>query len=289
MRLTAANVTKSLIKKHDFRFRKKFGQNFLTDQGIVNKIVDSAELEKGEIVVEIGPGIGTLTQVLAESGANVIAIEIDPQLIPILDETMAQYPNVTVKQGDVMAVNLDEIVEEYCMEKNVQKSKYKVVANLPYYITTPIVMNLLEKCKNLSSIVVMVQKEVAERMTASPGGKDYGALSVAVQYYTQSKIVCKVPKTVFIPQPEVESAVVKLKVYDEPILQLTNPKIFFQVVKASFGQRRKTLSNALSSGFPLPKEEINKVLADNGIDPQRRGETLSLEEFAKLANSFANK
>lgn len=289
MRLTAANVTKSLIKKHEFRFRKKFGQNFLTDQGIVNKIVGSAELEQGEIVVEIGPGIGTLTQVLAETGAEVIAIEIDPQLIPILDETMEQYPNVTIKQGDIMAINLDEIVEGFCGEKGIPSNKYKVVANLPYYITTPIVMNLLEKCKKVSSIVVMVQKEVAERMIAPPGGKDYGALSVAVQYYTQSKIVCKVPKTVFIPQPEVESAVIKLKVHDEPILQLINPKVFFQVVKASFGQRRKTLLNALSSGFPLTKEEINQVLLENGIDPQRRGETLSLEEFAKLANSFASR
>jgi 16S rRNA (adenine1518-N6/adenine1519-N6)-dimethyltransferase len=286
MRLTAANTTKAIINKYQFKFRKKFGQNFLLDQGIVDKIVSGADLKEGDIVVEVGPGIGTLTQALAEAGAEVIAVEIDPKLIPILDETMAPYSNVTVKHGDIMKINVDELVTQHCTKKNIPLKKYKVVANLPYYITTPIVMNLLEKSKNTDSIVVMVQKEVAERMIAPPGGKVYGALSVAVQYYCEGKIVCKVPKTVFIPPPEVESAIIRLKVLDEPKVNADNPTMFFRVVKAAFAQRRKTLLNTLTSGFSLPKEELSKVLLDNNIDPQRRGETLSLQEMANLANAL---
>ncbi len=270
-------VTKYILQRFDIRMSKRLGQNFLIDSAIVQGIVDAANVTAEDRVLEIGPGIGTLTQALAETGAAVTCVELDKRLPEVLSHTLEAYDNVNIIQGDILKVNIPEIMGN---------QPFKVVANLPYYITTPIIMALLEQHLPITDIVVMVQKEVAERMAAQPGGKTYGALSVAVQYYTVPEIALYVPPRSFMPPPEVESVVVDCKVRPKPAVDLFDEKLFFRVVKAAFGQRRKTLNNALKS-VGVDKNIISDVLAKAGVDATRRGETLSLDEFAAIANILA--
>lgn len=279
-------VTKGILAKYDLKAKKSLGQNFLIDLNILNKIVDAAELDETKGALEIGPGIGALTQQLAKRAGRVVAVEIDQRMLPVLQETLSGYEHATVVHGDVLKVDLEELFRLHFQES----AGVSVVANLPYYVTTPIVMKLLEERLPLDNIVVMVQKEVADRMAAKPGTKDYGSLSVAVQYYCEPKVVCVVPHTVFIPQPNVDSAVIRLKVRKEPPVAVHDEELYFQVVQASFAQRRKTLSNNLLTRFftKETKPLMEKALQDAGIDPVRRGETLSLEEFASLTQALQN-
>ena len=276
-KIASREVTNHILKAFGLRMRKKLGQNFLIDASIVQGIVDAAEIKPGDRVLEIGPGIGTLTQGLAEAGAEVKAVELDKKLPAVLAETLKAYDNVTVIPGDILKVNIKEIMGE---------GSFKVAANLPYYITTPILMTLLERHLPITHMVTMVQKEVADRMIAKPGSRIYGALSVAVQYYTEPQIVLDVPPRSLIPAPEVDSVVIACKVRENPAVKVISEKMFFRVVKAAFGQRRKTLANALRGGG-FPKEQVRDVMESAGIDPTRRGETLSLAEFAVLADAFA--
>lgn len=287
MKLYSPATVKYLADKYGFHFQKNLGQNFLIDGNIVNKIVDSATLTSQDLVLEIGAGIGTLTQALSEKAGQVIVIEIDKNLLPILDETLGECDNIKIHVGNALKTNFDELVSARTKgEFGPGGRPYKIVANLPYYITSPLIMHSLENHFNISEIVIMVQKEVADRLTAKPGNKDYGALTVSVNYYSQPENVLRVPKKVFIPQPEVESAVVKLKVMENPPVKVKSENLFFQVVKAAFGQRRKTLANTLS-GIVDRKETIKQILTSLEIDPGRRGETLSLDEFAYIANAIA--
>ena len=276
-KIASREVTMHILKAFGLRMSKKLGQNFLIDARIVQGIVDAAEVKPGDRVLEIGPGIGTLTQGLAEAGADVTAVELDKKLPTVLKETLKAYDNVRIVPGDILKVNIPEIMGE---------APFKVAANLPYYITTPILMALLERHLPITHMVTMVQKEVAERMTAKPGSRIYGALSVAVQYYTEPEIVLDVPPRSFIPAPEVMSVVVSCRVRKEPAVAVQDEKLFFRVVKAAFGQRRKTLMNALK-GVGFSKEAVRDALEQSGIDPTRRGETLTLEEFGRLADAFA--
>lgn len=274
--------TKEIISRHGFSFKKSLGQNFLIDQNILYKIVEAAGLDEDKGALEIGPGIGALTEKLAQTAGTVTAVEIDQRLIPILREVLEPYGNVRVHHGDVLKVDLHELFREDFGDV----SKVSVVANLPYYVTTPILMKLLEEKLPLENIVVMIQKEVAERMAAAPGSKDYGSLSIAVQYYSEPKLVCIVPHTVFIPQPNVESAVIRLAVREQPPVRVEDERFFFEVVQASFAQRRKTIANNLKSRF-FPgegRERLEQLLQEAGIEPSRRGETLSIEEYARLSN-----
>ncbi|MHB1392115.1 MAG: 16S rRNA (adenine(1518)-N(6)/adenine(1519)-N(6))-dimethyltransferase RsmA [Clostridia bacterium] len=274
--------TRDLIKKYDFKIAKKFGQNFLVDESILKTIIDCSELSKDDCVLEIGPGLGVMTQVLCEKAGKVLAVEIDRKLIPILKASLFGIDNVNVINEDILKLDLKAVLTE-----NFGDSPVKVVANLPYYITTPIIMRLLEDKINFKSITIMVQKEVGERLGADPGGKDYGALTVAVQYRCIPNKILVVPPESFMPQPEVESMVVRLDSRDKPPVDLKDEKMYFRVVRASFGQRRKTLLNALSAGnLGKSKEELREVLSRNNIDEKRRGETLSLEEFARIANDI---
>ncbi|AJY74915.1 16S rRNA (adenine(1518)-N(6)/adenine(1519)-N(6))-dimethyltransferase RsmA [Paenibacillus beijingensis] len=274
--------TQDIIKRHGFSFKKSLGQNFLIDSNILRKIVAAAGLDKSKGALEIGPGIGALTQHLAEEAAVVTAVEIDERLIPILGEVLSDYDNVEIVHGDVLGLDLHELFRR----RYADVTGVSVVANLPYYVTTPILMKLLEDKLPLEHIVVMIQKEVAERMAASPGSKAYGSLSVAVQYYCEPELVCIVPHTVFIPQPNVDSAVIKLSLRKVPAVQTPDEAFFFRTVQASFAQRRKTLWNNLQSWIGKDKRELlERAMTQSGIDPIRRGETLSLDEFAKL--SFA--
>lgn len=276
---TIANkkVTRYILQRFGIHMSKRLGQNFLIDANIVQGIVDAANVQENDRVLEIGPGIGTLTQALAETGAEVTCVELDKRLPEVLAHTLDAYDNVHVIQGDILKVNIPEIMGD---------KPFKVVANLPYYITTPIIMALLEKHLPITDIVVMVQKEVAERMAAQPGGKTYGALSVAVQYYTVPEIALYVPPRSFMPPPEVDSVVVNCKVRQIPAVELIDEKMFFRVVKAAFGQRRKTLNNALKS-MGVDKNIIADVLDKAGIEATRRGETLTMEEFGVIANILA--
>lgn len=282
------SLEKELLAKYNFKMAKGLGQNFLVDKDILNQIVDAAQIVDTDCVLEIGPGIGVLTEELCKNAKSVIAVEIDKRLIPILNVTLFKYENLKIINEDILKVDLRSLLFE-----NFGSNKAKIVANLPYYITTPIIMKLLEERFNIESIVVMVQKEVAERIVASPGGKDYGALSVAVQFYADASIIVNVPSDAFVPAPEVLSAVIRLDILDKKKVEVDDERLFFDVVKASFGQRRKTLLNALSGGnLNLSKEEIRSVLEECKIDEKRRGETLSLDEFANLANTilkFKNK
>ncbi|ACX62337.1 16S rRNA (adenine(1518)-N(6)/adenine(1519)-N(6))-dimethyltransferase RsmA [Paenibacillus sp. FSL H8-0457] len=274
--------TKEIISRHGFSFKKSLGQNFLIDQNILYKIVEAAGLDEDKGALEIGPGIGALTEKLAQTAGTVTAVEIDQRLIPILREVLEPYGNVRVHHGDVLKVDLHELFRQDFADV----SKVSVVANLPYYVTTPILMKLLEEKLPLENIVVMIQKEVAERMAAAPGSKDYGSLSIAVQYYSEPKLVCIVPHTVFIPQPNVESAVIRLAVREQPPVRVEDERFFFEVVQASFAQRRKTIANNLKSRF-FPgegRERLEQLLQEAGIEPSRRGETLSIEEYARLSN-----
>ncbi|SKC83507.1 16S rRNA (adenine(1518)-N(6)/adenine(1519)-N(6))-dimethyltransferase RsmA [Maledivibacter halophilus] len=279
-KLSSPRRTKEIVNKYGFRFSKSLGQNFLIDENIILKIIEGSEIKKDDFIIEVGPGIGTLTQYLAEAAKKVLAIEIDKKLIPVLDETLGSYSNVEIINSDVLDLDLKKMVlDKFCGEK------VKVVANLPYYVTTPIIMKFLEEEVPVKDIVVMVQKEVADRIKAKPNTKDYGSLSVAVQYYCKPEIVTKVPKSVFIPNPNVESTVIRLKVLDNPQVEVIDRKVFHRVVRASFAKRRKTLLNSLSfSNLGLNKDQIKEILACCNIDPKRRGESLDIEEFAVLSN-----
>ena len=275
--------TIEILQKYHFNFQKKYGQNFLIDTGVLDRIITAAEITKEDCVLEIGPGIGTMTQYLAERAGEVVAVEIDQNLIPILKETLAAYDNVTVIQDDILKVDVRKIVEE----KNGGKP-IKVVANLPYYITTPIIMGLFEKHIPLKSITIMVQKEVAERMQVGPGTKDYGALSLAVQYYAKPEIVANVPPNCFIPRPNVGSAVIRLTRYEEPPVKTGNEEKMFALIRASFNQRRKTLVNGLTNapGLGLTKEQVTEALEQMGLPATIRGEALTLEQFASLSDKL---
>ncbi|HIV22901.1 MAG TPA: 16S rRNA (adenine(1518)-N(6)/adenine(1519)-N(6))-dimethyltransferase RsmA [Candidatus Merdiplasma excrementigallinarum] len=280
-KLSNPQKTIETIKKYEFAFQKKFGQNFLIDGHVLDKIIAAAEVTKEDCVVEIGPGIGTLTQYLAEAARNVIAIEIDKMLIPILQETLADYDNVTVIHQDVLKTDLRELVREHNEGRPV-----KVVANLPYYITTPIIMNLFEGRLPVSSVTVMVQKEVAQRMQAGPGTKDYGALSLAVQYFAVPYIAANVPPNCFMPRPRVGSAVIRLTRHEKPPVEVDDEQAMFQIIRASFNQRRKTLVNSLhnSPQISKTKEEILRALEQMGLSQTVRGEALTLEQFAALTD-----
>lgn len=280
-KLSNPQKTIETIKKYEFAFQKKFGQNFLIDGHVLDKIIAAAEVTKEDCVVEIGPGIGTLTQYLAEAARNVISIEIDKMLIPILQETLADYDNVTVIHQDVLKTDLWELVREHNEGRPV-----KVVANLPYYITTPIIMNLFESRLPVSSVTVMVQKEVAQRMQAGPGTKDYGALSLAVQYFAVPYIAANVPPNCFMPRPRVGSAVIRLTRHEKPPVEVADEQAMFQIIRASFNQRRKTLVNSLhnSPQISKTKEEILRALEQMGLSQTVRGEALTLEQFAALTD-----
>jgi 16S rRNA (adenine1518-N6/adenine1519-N6)-dimethyltransferase len=278
--------TRGILEKYGFSFKKSLGQNFLIDTNILKRIVDFAGLNEEETgAIEIGPGIGALTEQLARASKKVVAFEIDQRLLPILAETLSPYSNVKVIHQDVLKADVAKVMdEEFSDVKDVM-----VVANLPYYVTTPIIMKLLEEHLPIRGIVVMLQKEVADRISAKPGTKDYGSLSIAIQYYTKAETVMIVPKTVFVPQPNVDSAVIRLTRLEEPSVQVKDESFFFQVTRSSFAQRRKTLLNNLTSQLPdgkQKKEEILAALHTSGIDPSRRGETLSLEEFARLSDEL---
>ena len=283
-RLSSHKATKEVVQKHNFKFSKSLGQNFLIDDNVIDKILDGARLTQGDNIIEVGPGIGTLTREMGKVAQKVVAIEIDKTLIPILRETLSDLDNVEVVNQDILRVNIQELVNE-----KLNGGPVKLVANLPYYITTPIVMKFLEEDIPVTDIVVMVQKEVADRMNANPGTKDYGALSIAVQYYCDTEIVAKAPRHMFVPQPNVDSTVIGLHVREEEKYKVDNEEIFFKTVKASFGQRRKTLLNSLSGLGFLSKDEIREVLAEANIDEKRRGETLSIYEFATLSNIINKK
>lgn len=281
---TLGNPTNTIeiLKKYNFNFQKKYGQNFLIDSNILENIIESAEITKDDCVLEIGPGIGTMTQYLCEHAREVIAVEIDKNLIPILEnDTLVMYDNVTIINEDILKVDINKIASE----KNGGKP-IKVVANLPYYITTPIIMGLFESHVPLASITIMVQKEVADRMQVGPGTKDYGALSLAVQYYAKPEIMMVVPASCFMPRPNVDSAVIRLTRYQNPPVQAKNEKMMFDIIRASFNQRRKTLVNGLSNagGLNITKEQVVSALNEMGLSPTIRGEALTLEQFALLSD-----
>lgn len=273
--------TIEVLQKYGFNFQKKFGQNFLIDPRVLDKIIDAAEINKEDLVLEIGPGIGTMTQYLCENAREVVAVEIDKNLIPILKDTLSEYQNVTVINEDILKVDINKLVAERNNGKPV-----KVVANLPYYITTPIIMGLFESHVPIDSITIMVQKEVADRMKEGPGSKEYGALSLAVQYYAKPEIICNVPPNCFMPRPNVGSAVIRLTRHETQVVDVKDEKFMFDLIRASFNQRRKTLVNGLTNAANLTvtKEQVLKALEKMGKDPAIRGEKLSLEEFAALSN-----
>lgn len=273
--------TIEILNKYKFVFQKRYGQNFLIDEHVLGKIIRSAGITEEDFVVEIGPGIGTLTQYLAASARQVAAIEIDDALIPILEDTLSGYDNVKVIHDDVLKVDLAKLAEEENGGKPV-----KIVANLPYYITTPIIMGLFENHVPVESITVMVQKEVADRMKTGPGSKDYGALSLAVQYYARPELVANVPPNCFMPRPRVGSAVIRLQRHENPPVEVQDEKLMFQIIRASFNQRRKTLVNGLGNApeLRIPKEQTTAVLEEMGLNPGVRGEALDLQQFAELSN-----
>ena len=283
-RLSSHSATMDLVKRHGFKFTKSLGQNFLIDDNIVDKIVAGAGIGPSDKIIEVGPGIGTLTREMASRAGALMAVEIDKNLIPILTDTLGDYENVKIVNEDIIKADIRGLIDE-----NLDGGPVKLVANLPYYITTPIIMRFLEEDINVTDIVVMVQKEVAERMNAQPGGKDFGALSVAVQFYCDTEIVAKVPRHLFVPQPNVDSIVIALRVRPERKYRVDSEDLFFKVVKAAFGQRRKTLLNSIASMGNLSKDMVKEALEEAGIDPKRRGETLSLDEFDNLSNVIGNK
>lgn len=283
-KLSNPQKTIEVLQKYNFSFQKKFGQNFLIDPHVLDKIIAAAEITKDDFVLEIGPGIGTLTQYLAEAAREVVAVEIDSTLIPILEDTLSAYDNVSVINEDVLKVDLRKLAEERNGGKPI-----KVVANLPYYITTPIIMSLFESHVPLKSLTVMVQKEVALRMQAGPGTKDYGALSLAVQYYASPYLAANVPPNCFMPRPNVGSAVIRLTRFEETPVQVKDEKLLFRLIRASFNQRRKTLQNGLvnSQELDFTKEQVAATIAMLGVSPSVRGEALTLEQFAALANALS--
>ncbi len=280
MEASLAYKTKKIVEKYGFSFKKNFGQNFLVDERVLGKIVSSAEISKDDVVIEVGPGIGTLTQALAKEAYKVVAVEIDTTLVPILGELLSDFDNIEIINEDILKVDVNAIAEKY------PDKKIKMVANLPYYLTTPIIMNVLENHIPVESITVMIQKEVAYRMKAQPSTKDYGSLSLAVQYYCEPYLVANVPQNCFMPRPNVDSAVIKLTVMDKPKVQVNNEKFMFEFIKAAFSQRRKTLVNCIfSSGLlTLSKDEIGKMLNGLGYDERVRGESLTLEDYGKITD-----
>ncbi len=289
--LATPTATSEIIRKYSFHFQKKFGQNFLIDANILEKIIRAAEITKEDCVIEIGPGIGTMTQYLAEHAREVVAVEIDKNLIPILKDTLSGYDNVTIVNEDILKVDIAGLADE----KNAGRP-VKIVANLPYYITTPIIMGLFESKVPLSSITIMVQKEVADRMQVGPGTKDYGALSLAVQYYAKPEVIMNVPPACFMPRPGVGSSVIRLTRFAKPPVNVDDEKIFFSIIRAAFNQRRKTLANALANSSAIidndgkskriTREEVCAILDKMGLSQTIRGEALTLEEFAKFSNLF---
>ncbi len=282
--LASAKNTADIIKKYGFTFQKRFGQNFLTDEHVLDKIIDASLVDETDGVIEIGPGIGTMTQRLCERAARVVAIEIDKELIPILNDTLSSYDNIRIINADVMKTDLAGLIAG-----EFSGMKVKVVANLPYYITTPIVMSLLEQRLPIESVTVMVQKEVADRMRAVPGSKDYGALSLAVRYYSDTYIAANVPPNCFMPRPKVGSSVIRLTIVKNPKVNLIDEKLMFELIRAAFNQRRKTLVNAVSnySGLSYSKEDVIRALDALGMDSAVRGEALDLEQFAELSNCLS--
>ena len=278
--------TAEIIGKYQFHFQKKFGQNFLIDSNILDKIIKSAQLTKDDCVLEIGPGIGTMTQYLAEQAGEVVAVEIDKNLIPILEDTLSDYSNVTILNEDILKVDISKIVEERNAGKPI-----KVVANLPYYITTPIIMALFESHVPLLSVTIMVQKEMADRMQVGPGTKDYGALSLAVQYYAKPEIITRVPASCFMPRPNVDSTVIRLTRYEKPPVEVEDEAYLFAVIRASFNQRRKTLANGLANAGNLGvnRQIVEETLDEMGLSRQIRGETLNLQQFTDLSNRLGRK
>ena len=278
--LGTPSATKEIINKYSFAFQKKFGQNFLIDSNVLESIIRGAEITKDDFVLEIGPGIGTMTQYLCEAARQVVAVEIDKMLIPILEDTLSEYDNVEVINQDVLKVDIKSLAEE----KNNGKP-IKVVANLPYYITTPIIMGLFESHVPLDSITIMVQKEVADRMQCGPGTKDYGALSLAVQFYAKPKVVLNVPASCFMPRPNVDSAVIRLERFKTPPVDVKNEHLMFKIIRASFNQRRKTMLNSVgNSGIGITKEALTSALETMGLPLTIRGEALTLKQFAELSN-----
>ena len=285
MDLTSPRTIRNIQEQFGFTFKKGLGQNFLTARNILEEIVDAAEIESG--VIEVGPGFGVLTSELAQNSDKVVTIEIDERLIDVLDYTLAEYDNVKIINEDILKLDLTKVIDD-----EFNGEKVSIAANLPYYITTPIITKLLEEKLPIKNIVVMVQKEVAERMSAKPSTKDYGAITVLCQSTVRlflPSIVANVPASLFVPPPKVDSAVLKLKVLDKPLVEVKDEGVFFRVVKAAFSQRRKTLLNCLSANFPIPKDEISTLLESIGVAPSRRGETLSLEEFANIADTLLQK
>lgn len=278
--------TIEVLQKYRFNFQKKFGQNFLIDTHVLDKIIDASGVTEDDFVLEIGPGIGTMTQYLCERAREVVAVEIDKNLIPILSDTLKNYSNVTVINEDILKLDICKLAEE----KN-QGKPIKVVANLPYYITTPIIMGLFESHVPIDSITIMVQKEVAERMQEGPGSKEYGALSLAVQYYAKPEIVANVPQNCFMPRPNVGSAVIRLTRHEKPPVEVEDEKLMFRIIRASFNQRRKTLANGLNNSpeIHLPKEVIQESIVSLGVPENIRGEALSLEQFAELSNEIGQR
>lgn len=276
--------TIDIIKKYDFNFQKKFGQNFLIDTHVLNKICSESGLGKNDLAIEIGPGIGALTQYLAITAKAVVAVEIDKNLLPILGDTLKDYKNTELINADFLKVDLEKLIDE-CIQKYGEFDNIRIIANLPYYITTPIIMNVLESHTHIDSITVMIQKEVADRMQAAPGSKNYGALSLAVQYYSDPYVVAFVPQNCFIPRPKVGSSVIRLDIYKDKPIKTVNEKLMFQIIRAGFNQRRKTLVNSLINfeGLQFSKNKIIHALSLLGKSEKIRGEALSLEEFAKLA------
>ena len=285
-KLVNPQKTIEVIQKNEFAFQKRFGQNFLVDARVLDKIIQSAGVTKEDCVLEVGPGIGTMTQALSEAARQVVAVEIDDHLIPILQETLKECPNVKVIHGDILKTDVKAIADEYN-----EGCPLHVIANLPYYITTPIIMGLFESGVPLKSITIMLQKEVADRMKAEPGTKDYGALSLAVQYYAEPYLVANVPPNCFIPRPNVGSAVIRLTRHEQPPVQVADEKLMFRLIRAAFNQRRKTLANSLNNSPELffPKEQIQEAIAALDVSPSVRGEALSLEQFAQLANLLSKK
>lgn len=279
--LHSPKSTAEIINKYDFKFKKSFGQNFLIDSNIISKIIGAADVQADDFILEIGPGIGTLTQHLAYSAGEVVSVEIDSRLIPVLEDTLSGYDNVSVINEDVLKADIKGVIDEKSPEKRI-----KVIANLPYYVTTPVIMELLNICDRIESITIMVQKEVAERMAASPGTKDYGALSLAVNYFSEPKKITDVSPNCFMPRPDVTSAVIQLDIKEKK-QAVKDERLMFKIVKAAFGQRRKTLLNSLknSGEFSLTKEQWEDIFRESGIAPGVRGETLSLEQFAALSDA----
>lgn len=282
MEESLAYKTKQIIKRYEFNFKKNFGQNFLVDERVLDKIISAAEINENDLVIEVGPGIGTLTQAMAKKAGKVISVEIDKTLVPILEELLEDYNNIEIINEDILKVDINKIIEEH------KGMNVKMVANLPYNITTPIIMNILEKHIPMDSLTVMIQKEVAYRMNAKPSTKDYGSLSLVTQYYCEPYLVANVPQNCFMPRPNVDSAVIKLTVLNKPPVEVYDEVFMFEFIKAAFSQRRKTLVNCLSSNntVRLSKEEIGNVLNLLGYDDRVRGESLSLKDYAKMTNEF---